>query len=279
MPAADFPPGLRTDDRVSSSYDDDGFTIIHIFEFDNNYGAKVWGKEGDTYWAVALTKNDRVIRTLTGLPRMPHDDPVANVNSILEAIDEAPEGSWTIPPPDIDSGVESWVGLTDEITADEAYDALETRIVAGAEEVVAGAGGPEVAYAESQVGASLYLTTTPLANDNNIVLVDGDGKAHWLEYGIALRVVVGGQGQIVARLYEVIDGVAVSVGGDSPRQYLTAQPATSAGGTHVGKIRVDPSDEDKMYVLYGNHVQEGSSFAGAFHNLASLPTWLRAAEA
>lgn len=131
MPPADFPPGLRSDDRTSSTQHSDGI-IVHIYAFANAYGAKVWGREGDTKWTVAMTKNGRVLRNMTGLPPMPHANTVANINSILEQIENTPEGSWTVPPIPDPGDVNSWGGLQDDITADEAFGVLKTRVAAEA---------------------------------------------------------------------------------------------------------------------------------------------------
>lgn len=79
---------LRKENRVAS--DDAGANVIHVYRFENGYGAKVWQpKKGQsTEWSVApIDSEGRVPRNLPGLPRVPVEAATAErVNEVLEAI-------------------------------------------------------------------------------------------------------------------------------------------------------------------------------------------------
>lgn len=133
----------------------------------------------------------------------------------------------------------------------------------------------ELAYAENASNSSLYLTTTPQPVLDCIVFVPATERPVWLKWGAQVRIVTGGQGSVFFRIYEADNGGAILRGG-SGEHYLTAQPAVNNNNTHQAELRVGPADHDRIFVLYGNHVQEGSSFAAAFLNLPSAVTWLSA---
>lgn len=231
MPAADFPAGLRTADRVSSIENEDA-VIIHQFEFDNLYGARVWGLEADVYWTVALTKNGTIIRRLTGLPRMPHLDSVANVNTILDQIAEAEEGAW-----------EASAGVT---ASDERGRA---------------------AYIENRSGIITYSTGPGAIIEGLMIAVRPSVHDLEIKWGLSTGMAVGGEGSVQSLLYETTGGGA-TIKGICAKKYDADNIASAQGMTHEGRAEgLGPSDVWRTFLLFISHYSAtGSAIVGYVTN-------------
>ena len=85
------PADLRSDNRVSSTGGaHDKQAIVHLFEFDNGYSAKVYQRERGQEWEWAPMRNGDIIRNLPGLGRVPAQTTVAKINeglALVAAID------------------------------------------------------------------------------------------------------------------------------------------------------------------------------------------------
>lgn len=81
------PADLRSKDRVSSGggkHDKD--PIVHLFEFENGYAAKVYQRQRDGSWEWAPMRDGKVLRAIPGLSRVPAEATVEVINEGLELV-------------------------------------------------------------------------------------------------------------------------------------------------------------------------------------------------
>lgn len=132
------------------------------------------------------------------------------------------------------------------------------------------------AYNLRENGAFTYLTTTAQDVPGCVVVVPATDADVWLEWQIQLALITPGQGATVALVYETTGGVAVQRGAPSRAHHNTGDAPTVSGDTLKGSVRIGPTTETRIFALYGNNVQEGSSLQTAFVNSTYGPTMFRA---
>lgn len=83
-----LPAGLRTDGHTDSGGGEHRTrAIVHVYEFDNGYGAKVYQRERGGPWEWAPLDGDgRVVRHLDELGRVPAQATIAKINDGLALV-------------------------------------------------------------------------------------------------------------------------------------------------------------------------------------------------
>jgi hypothetical protein len=86
--AADVTPSeLRDEGRVSTKQAEHAKdSVVHLFEFDNGYSAKVWQRERGGVWEWAPMRDGRIIRNLPDVGRVPAQTTVARINEGLAIV-------------------------------------------------------------------------------------------------------------------------------------------------------------------------------------------------
>lgn len=64
--------------------------IVHVYDFENGYGAKVFLRPGESDWTWAPTRDGNVIRNIPGLGRVPQRTSIENINAGLATVASLP---------------------------------------------------------------------------------------------------------------------------------------------------------------------------------------------
>lgn len=74
------PADLRTEHRVSSSGGEhDKAAIVHLYDFDNGYTAKVYQRKRGDGWGWAPMRDGQIVRNIPGLGRVPQEEASVDV--------------------------------------------------------------------------------------------------------------------------------------------------------------------------------------------------------
>jgi hypothetical protein len=81
------PADLREEGRVKTGGGEHlKSPIVHLYEFDNGYGAKVYQRQRGGPWEWAPMRGDAVVRNIPGLPRVPAEATIEVINDGLALV-------------------------------------------------------------------------------------------------------------------------------------------------------------------------------------------------